>query len=127
MLKLRTILWVATIVFGFSVIFTPIYAVNAPTIDIERAVFLKPLPAVLEPATCNCMQFAKSMGVKNIPVDEPLVGGGILLREGPIGHIAIILEIDANSFIVVESNYKKCAITYRRIDFDYSKIIGFVK
>ena len=128
MFKPRTILGLATIVFGISVIFAPLYAVNAPVnVDYGGEVYMKPLPYVLVKPTCNCMEFARHMGVMNIPVEEPMVGGGIITSEGSRGHIMVILEIDDDSFIIVESNYISCRITYRRIYFDYSKIVRFVR
>jgi len=75
------------------------------------------------------MQFAKMTGVQNIRTDKPIVGGGIITAEGPTGHIIVIVSIDEvnQEFLVIESNYKKCAITYRRISFSYSRILYFVK
>lgn len=76
---------------------------------------------------CNCMAFAKAMGVQNIKIDEPIVGGGIILNEGPTGHIVVILEIREDGYVIIESNYSHCKITYRVLSFNYSRIRYFVK
>lgn len=93
----------------------------------ERLVYLSPLPSTSVPAMCNCMQYAKAMGVRNIKIDEPIVGGGIILAEGPIGHIAVVIEIRDDGFVIVESNYISCTITYRILEHNYSRIRYFVK
>jgi len=73
------------------------------------------------------MQYAKMTGIQNVKIDEPILGGGIILAEGPIGHIAVVIEIRDDGFVIVESNYVSCTITYRFLEHDYNRIRYFVK
>lgn len=108
-------------------LFFPAFAQESAQAIDEKLVYLSPLPSFPVPAMCNCMQYAKASGVQNIKIDEPIVGGGIILAEGPIGHIAIVIEIRDTEYVIVESNYSSCRITYRVLPFNYSRIRYFVK
>jgi len=110
-----------------GLLLAPNVAIEAP-IPEEQEVYFSPLPIPTIPATCNCLAYAKSFGIQNIPIDEPVEGGAMILAEGKTGHIAVILQIDETNreFLVIESNYSSCKITMRRISFDYNKIVRFV-
>lgn len=81
---------------------------------------------ILRP-TCNCVEFVKSLGVKGIKTNEPIVGGGIRLKEGKVGHWVYIFAIEENDYLIIESNYVPCKITFRRIAKDYKLIDYFLE
>lgn len=101
----------------------------------EDLVYLKPLPYIQAKPSCSCVGFIQSFGFDiaghayqlQPNSDEPMVGGLALTKEGPYGHVAVIHQIDFDSLIIVESNYIKCSITYRRISLDSPLIRGFIK
>jgi hypothetical protein len=105
--------------------------------QINNSSYLKaPSPILnLPPPSCYCTVFAERFGYElnghayqlQPNSDEPTVGGLILTREGPYGHVAVIYQIDFDSLIIVESNYVECKITYRRIPLDYKLIRGYIK
>jgi hypothetical protein len=120
----RTIL----IVLMLGLLLTPNYATEEPifsTDDLEMA-YVRSLPSFPVPATCNCMQYARLLGVGDNVSKVPVLMGGVILNEGKIGHIGVIIEINDDNILIIESNYKPCSITYRRLDLNYNRIIGFV-
>ena len=100
-------------------------ATEISTDDLEMA-YVKPLPSFPVPAKCNCMQYARLLGVGDTPSKTPVLMGGVILAEGPKGHIAIIIEINDDNILIIESNYEPCSITYRRLDLSYNRIVRFV-
>ena len=116
-----------TILLVLGGLFFPAFAHESTQVVDERMAYLSPLPSMPVPAMCNCMSYAKALGIKNVKIDEPIVGGGIILNEGPIGHIAIVIEIREDGYVIVESNYVSCTITYRFLAYDYNRIRYFVK
>jgi len=89
--------------------------------------YLKPLPYPPIAPSCNCVGYAMQFGIQNEPIDEPMIGGSMRTWEGPIGHRVIILDIreDTEEFVIIESNYVRCQITYRVIPMDSPLIKGF--
>ena len=61
--------------------------------------------------------------------ENPKVGDAILLKEGPIGHVALIIEIEKDDIILTESNYSKyndeIVNVGRRIQKDNERIVGY--
>lgn len=101
-------------------------AVEAPVTEVSpQEVYISPLSIPALVPSCNCVQFALSMGINNNPIDEPIVGGSLKTWEGPIGHRAFILAIEEDSLIIVESNFIPCQITFRRIPLDSRIIRGY--
>jgi len=84
---------------------------------------------------CSCVQTAKSLGV-NIPsgnnasdlepnTDEPQVGQLVLLHYPKASHVAVILSISEEGYLIEEGNYHPCEHTTRFIKKDYHAIYGF--
>jgi hypothetical protein len=110
-----------------GLLLTPNIANEATEISTNvEAVYVRPLPSFPVNATCSCIQFARLMGVVDRPSEIPVLMGGVILREGSIGHIGVIIEINDDNILIIESNYKPCSITYRRLDLNYNRIIRFV-
>jgi len=87
------------------------------------------------PAEAQCVAYAKSRGLvisgnaKNIipNVEYPVVGGGVLLRSGYYGHIAVVERIDGESILISESNWEGCGIiSQRTIMLNDPDIRGYV-
>jgi len=108
----------------------PFLLLQTSDVYIKAPPFLLGLP----PPSCSCIVFARGFGYsfnKNAyqlqpNSDKPILKGLVLTREGPYGHVAVIYQIDFDSLIIVESNYVKCKITYRRIPLDYPLIRGYI-
>lgn len=62
-------------------------------------------------------------------VDTPEVGEWVLTKEGPAGHVAVIVEIDSvnNWFRTDEANWTAGERTTRWLSLDDPKIRGFFK
>lgn len=80
---------------------------------------------------CNCGIFARARGldfpvVENVselkPNTFPAVGHGVLFT---YGHLAVITEMSNDGFFIIESNFKKCKVTRRFIDWNSEFIKGF--
>ena len=84
---------------------------------------------------CSCVSYAKSLvpyresiGVaKNWlrNTDKAQVGGVVILKESPSGHVAYITKVWADEFEVDETNYVPCTRSTRIIKKNYDKIIGY--
>lgn len=79
--------------------------------------YLHSLPYIYVKPSCNCVEFAKNFP-KRFWVDTD---------EGETGHRAVRIRDDGDSWIIVESNYKKCSLTIRRLYKDDPKIIKIYK
>jgi len=66
--------------------------------------YLSPLPHLYVEPTCNCWEFLKqfSPGTKVLYTNE-----------GKFGHYAVVIKEEYGRYIVVESNYIPCEISYR--------------
>jgi len=94
-------------------------------------------PAGLKRQTlCSCVTTAKILANKEFsPIgyarnlkpntDKPEVGDIIITDESYAGHLAVIKQIWADTYIIMEGNYERCAYTEREISKTYNKIIGF--
>lgn len=123
---MRTILGIAVIFISISVMLSPSNAF-APVKEDSGDVYLKPLPYIIAKPTCNCLEFARQLGVGDTKVDSPVILGGVLLNEGTQGHIAVVLEVNEEDILIIESNYVHCQITMRRLSLNYKRIRGFVE
>lgn len=84
---------------------------------------------------CSCVNFAKRLtgyvGVvgkaKNWPLNalNPAIGEVVVLNESYVGHVAVITDIEADSFTISEANYTPCKRGIRKIMFNNPEIIGF--
>ncbi len=83
---------------------------------------------------CQCVRYARGRGlnVKGnaedlIPSSMPFVGGGALFKYPQGSHLAYIESIKGSGFWVSESNYRRCKITSRFVQFDDKYLIGFIR
>ncbi len=84
---------------------------------------------------CSCVTFVKgivgvqvSMGAaKNWPVNSslPSIGGVVVTKESPYGHVAYIKSISGNTMTLTEANYVPCRKSERKMQIDDPMIIGF--
>jgi surface antigen len=86
---------------------------------------------------CSCVTFAKqrsginvgSIGVaRNHPINSqtPKVGGIVVLREGKVGHVAVVIGVENGSIILDEANYVHChRTTGRTLPLDSPDIRGY--
>lgn len=82
---------------------------------------------------CLCVRYVRNRGlnVKGnakdlVPNSVPTVGGGVLFKYPKYSHIALIEKLGKDRMFISESNYRKCQITTRWINYDDKFIIGFV-
>ena len=85
--------------------------------------------------SCNCVLFAKDyLGItetlgaaKYIKPNssEPKVGSMVLLKEGTLGHVGVVLDINNDEIWFIESNFRSCMITYRSLKTDDPRIKGY--
>lgn len=62
-----------------------------------------------------------------INTDSPRAGDAIVLREGSVGHIALVESVASQSYNLVEQNFLGRYIVSRRtISKDYANIVGFI-
>ena len=107
--------------------------VNPKTEDLSLA-YIEPYYIPPAKANCSCVLFVRSLGVDaygsagSIKPNstEPFAGGAVLLREGKIGHVAYILDVQKDGIVIMESNFIPCKITFRFIPFDYGQIKGYL-
>lgn len=58
---------------------------------------------------------------------NPRAGDVVVLREGPVGHVALIESVSSQSLDLWEQNYEGPYIVSRRtIPKDYGRIVGFI-
>jgi len=80
---------------------------------------------------CSCVDFVQELGLKvggnawhiRANIINPAEGIGVLLPN----HIAYILAVEDDSIIIMESNFSRCKITFRRIYKNDPQIRGYVK
>ena len=106
-------------------------------IDTQSSVYLVALNSpVASNLGFSCVEFAKAYlgrsgevwgradSIKPT-VGKPYVGGLVLTKEGPLGHVAVIVNIVGNSLQVKEANYIKGKITTRELPVDSPVIRGY--
>lgn len=85
---------------------------------------------------CSCVRAVRSWGVdlpyginaEDIePNTEIEIGVVAIFNEKSGGHIGLVTRIGEKGFWVKESNYVKCEITERFIDFDDYRLVGYYK
>ena len=117
---------------GFTLYETPI---------IENKIIKSRIYAVIEGFNpCSCISGAKYIlkVPQNIPwgdaneikanINRPVVGGLILLNEGPIGHSAVVIGFSDVHITIEEYNgVVPCGKSVRSIPRDYPLIRGFRK
>lgn len=70
----------------------------------------------------NAVEWKEYINTKN-----PREGDVVVLREGPIGHVAIIESLASKSISIIEQNFVGKGIVSRRtISRDYARIVGFI-
>lgn len=84
---------------------------------------------------CSCVLSAKAITgyaqtvgyAINWPLNSsiPTLGGVVVFKIGPYGHVAVIDAINADSFHIKESNYRYCQFTQRWIAFTDPTIKGY--
>lgn len=93
-------------------------------------------PRVTGKNLCSCVETAKILANKEFSsigyarnlkgnTDSPEVGDIVILDESPSGHLAVIKTIWADTYVIMEGNYERCAYTEREISKTYNKILGF--
>ena len=85
--------------------------------------------------SCNCVLFSKdylgiteTLGVARFikaTSTEPKIGSMVLLKEGTLGHVGVVLDVNNDEIWIVESNYKPCMITYRSLKIGDPRIKGY--
>lgn len=85
---------------------------------------------------CECMSAVRFWGL-DIPLKTdlsklegntvPVKGAGVILQYPKSWHIAIITKLMEKGFLVKESNFQKCKITERFIEWNNIAIKGFYK
>ena len=83
--------------------------------------------------SCSCVQYAQHKGIKIkgnassfMPNSTPAVGTLALFRY-PSAHVAEVVWLGAEIFMVDESNWKPCVIAKRIVRYDNIGLIGFHK
>ena len=116
------------------IILSSVLKVNGPyTTEIRRPV--KQSGRYIPNNACSCVLFVKaktgftqSVGAaRNWPINSqsPLPGGVVITRESSLGHVAYILEVNADSIVVIEGNYSHCKVTTRTIPLNSPIIKGY--
>lgn len=49
----------------------------------------------------------------------------VVTREGPFGHVAVILGIEDSKLSIIEANYAPCKVSTRSLSLEDSRIRGF--
>lgn len=60
-------------------------------------------------------------------LDEPEVGQFALFKYKALGHIAVVIEANAETFTIVEANYNNCKFSLRTLPYDYYALKGFYR
>ena len=85
---------------------------------------------------CSCVSYAKwksgidvgSIGAaKNHPInsDTPRVGSLVITNESTAGHLAVVIQVWADTIVISESNYIECQVGTREIRRDSPLIMGY--
>lgn len=85
---------------------------------------------------CSCVLYARFLTgfdqnigkASNWPTNSkyPVLGGIVITNEGPVGHVARIIDIRYGKLLLDESNYKPCQITNtRELPIDSPLIKGY--
>lgn len=84
---------------------------------------------------CSCVDAVKAWtgydkpvgAARNWPInsDKPSVFGVVITSEGPVGHVAYILQVNKDSILVREANFKPCQVDTRIIPLNSKFIKGF--
>jgi surface antigen len=66
--------------------------------------------------------------IKYINSTEPSIGAVVVLKEGPMGHLALVIDYTGEKVFITEQNYLgRGIVSTRWIDRNYPKIIGYIK
>lgn len=83
---------------------------------------------------CSCVQYVHSKipsfplgdADKQVPNGTPEVGGVVIFRYlNGVGHVGIIISLEADGFWVDDFNYHHCQTSHRFIRWDDPAIRGF--
>jgi hypothetical protein len=92
-------------------------------------------PVVIDELACNCYRFVRSK-VPSLPLTKdlksnlgaPEVGAVVIQRfSSGLMHYAVITEVTGDTFVVKESNYRKCKYTTRTLSTADPHVIGYWK
>lgn len=95
-----------------------------------------PSMVVLEDVSllCNCYAYAKSkipelQNTSKITPNTDIEVGTVAIFKYPSGvkHYAIVKSVSKESFVVDESNYKRCVQKDRTVSIDDKYLLGFYK
>jgi len=89
---------------------------NAPVSDFKPYLVSLPFQNVLPSSNCVFFRHKYYEGFSYIDTSE-----------GPLGHTAVILKKEFDSYIIIESNYIPNEISFRRIYKNDDKILKVVK
>lgn len=94
------------------------------------------LPSLDEAPKYSCVLFARwylnrdeirgIAGAIKPSSQEPKIGSVVLLKEGKLGHVAIVEGIEGDTLYLLEANYISGKITRRQIQKDYDRIKGYL-
>lgn len=60
-------------------------------------------------------------------INEPFPGAIVITSEGYVWHMAYILEVNEDSFVIEEQNYKGKFISIRELSKTNPKIVGYIE
>lgn len=58
--------------------------------------------------------------------DTPQVGSAVLLKEGRLGHVALVVGVTDDTITIVETNYRRGWSTERTLPRSYGRIRGYI-
>lgn len=126
------------ILVALSVFFVPNVAISENSFDIENQIQTTTLSqSHLIVDFCSCIKTARYLGLPLPPTPyagdlrantkKPEKGDGVLLTYETDEHIAVILDIVGDNFLIGEGNFRECQYTERLIPFDDIHIRGFIR
>ena len=101
--------------------------------------YIPSVPLFVPTEDGECVSFVKANGFdqyfgdaetwdRYINSSEPEVGSVVVLKEGPNGHLALVLEVRDTEIDIVEQNFEENGvISYRTLSKNYSRIVGYVR
>lgn len=105
---------------------------NQPVEFTETRVSIK----VSNRTLCSCVAYARKISKFQPPKmpyardmfvnqTEPVLGAWVKLKEGPVGHLGIVIEITDELIRIDEANFEPCKRQRRVLDRDDPRILGY--
>lgn len=101
-------------------------------VEVEKPVIEKPKNEL----ACSCVRWVNHLNPKAPLVDArfyasfklsptPTLGSIVVFKYPNNYHIAKVIKLKENTFIVSESNFKECEIEDREVPYDSDRILGY--